>query len=217
MSVEVETNKTCVREWAPASGPLGFLLEHPPVIVGESPDEYRTLSERFERELQPKNLFERIWMIDIVDFTWEAIRLKALKAGAVNNERRRAMAHILSEVMSDQDFPSPAVRSQACVLARQWLEGDAACRDATMERLAQSGFSIESVAAQAANIAVKALQALDDMLGKVLRRRDAALRNVQKHRKQFAASLRNRSDAELAGGQEGSTGGPIRDERSSLQ
>jgi hypothetical protein len=101
-------------------------------------------------------------------------------------------------VLSDESFASDEVRSKCYSLARRWVNNDPEFTKPVMDTLAQSGFGIESVAAEASKITIRQVQAFDAMLSKVLKRRDAALRKIQKHRADFSAALRHKSDSETA-------------------
>ena len=61
------------------SAALAFLASSP-LIAGEDAAAYDDLSARMSRMLTPSDILEQIWVRDVVDLTWETLRLRRLKA-----------------------------------------------------------------------------------------------------------------------------------------
>ena len=61
------------------SAALAFLATAP-LIAGEDTAAYDDLSTRMSRMLTPSDILEQIWVRDVVDLTWEVLRLRRLKA-----------------------------------------------------------------------------------------------------------------------------------------
>jgi hypothetical protein len=53
-----------------------------PLIEGEDAGAYDELLVRISSAVRPADIFEEIWVRDVVDLVWEALRLRRLKAGA---------------------------------------------------------------------------------------------------------------------------------------
>src|SRR6202051_1953162 len=62
-----------------------------PLIEGEDAGAYDELLLRISAAVRPGNIFEEIWVRDIVDLVWEAFRLRRLEACMMTaGGRRRA-------------------------------------------------------------------------------------------------------------------------------
>ena len=51
----------------------------PPLLEGEDSKAYDTLLARVSGAVKPKDIIEEIWVRDIVNLTWEILRLRRLK------------------------------------------------------------------------------------------------------------------------------------------
>src|SRR5262249_49119151 len=56
-------------------------LGPPPLFEGEDAAAYDELSARIAGAMEPADIFEEIWVRDIVDCDWEVFRLRRLQAG----------------------------------------------------------------------------------------------------------------------------------------
>src|ERR1700674_814547 len=64
-----------------ASGSVGWLAAcgDPPLIPGEDRVAYDELLARVSAAVEPADIFEEIWVRDVVDHEWEVLRLRRLK------------------------------------------------------------------------------------------------------------------------------------------
>jgi hypothetical protein len=53
------------------------LLGRPPLVRGEDEGTYAELLARVQAAVEPKDVIEEFWVRDIVDLSWEAVRLTA--------------------------------------------------------------------------------------------------------------------------------------------
>src|SRR6202162_5586099 len=82
-----------------------------PLIEGEDAGAYDELLVRISTAVRPADIFEEIWVRDIVDLVWEAFRLRRLKACVMTAGARLALSQELGPVVG---WP------QAEGLARSW-------------------------------------------------------------------------------------------------
>ena len=61
------------------SANLQALLGPPPIIYGETKDAYDAFFARVQASVRPKDIFEEIWVRDVVDLVWWAQRLRRLR------------------------------------------------------------------------------------------------------------------------------------------
>lgn len=66
----------------PPAGPAADLafFAPPPLIEGEDTAAYDDLLARISGAIKPSDILEEIWVRDVVDLTWDAFRLRRLKA-----------------------------------------------------------------------------------------------------------------------------------------
>ena len=56
-----------------------------PLIEGEDGAAYDELVARFSAAIKPKDFLEEMWMRDVVDLTWETLRMRRLKAALLTS------------------------------------------------------------------------------------------------------------------------------------
>jgi hypothetical protein len=165
----------------------------PPLIQGESSAGYDQLLARICETLQPSDVLEQIWMRDIVDLAWEAFRLRRLKANLMAAAAHEGMAEVLRPLV---DCPEQFAKGWARRSERTVTKVEAA--------LAKAGSSMDAVAARTFSARIGDFERIERMLTAAETRRNATLRELERHRGSFALRLRRTvqaaEDAELAVG-----------------
>jgi len=152
-----------------------------PLIEGEDAGAYDELLVRISTAVRPADIFEEIWVRDIVDLVWEAFRLRRLKACLMTAGARKALAQGLAPVVG---------WSQADGLARSWAARAPGAVAAVEEHLATAGIGLEGVAAQGLCIELDFIERIDRMIMAAEARRNAALREIDRHRATLGRRLR---------------------------
>jgi len=152
-----------------------------PLIEGEDAATYDELLVRISTAVRPADIFEEIWVRDIVDLVWEAFRLRRLKACLMTAGARKALAQGLAPVVG---------WSQADGLARSWAARAPGAVAAVEEHLATAGIGLEGVAAQGLCIELDFIERIDRMIMAAEARRNAALREIDRHRATLGRRLR---------------------------
>ncbi|HLH97209.1 MAG TPA: hypothetical protein VKW08_19025 [Xanthobacteraceae bacterium] len=172
-------------EIRPASAPAHGLAPLPfgpaPLAEGEDAEAYDELLLRISAGVRPADILEEIWVRDVVDLTWEALRLRRLKAAVLTMSARTALAENLGKFMS---------YAEAQALARSWAAGEADAVAAVAERLAAQGLGIENLTAQGLTRTLDPIERIARMIAQAEARRGAALREVERHRASFGPRLR---------------------------
>ena len=109
--------------------PLG-LFGPPPLLDSENAESYDELLARISAALKPADILEEIWIRDIVDLVWEALRLRKLKA---------SLEESLKPLL---DY------SQRSDLAEAWTARDEGAIKAVDELLASAGLTMDAVLAR---------------------------------------------------------------------
>ena len=63
-----------------AIGRPGALFGSPPLIQGEDVAAYNEFHARVSAAVKPQDFLEEIWVRDVVDLSWEILRVRRLKA-----------------------------------------------------------------------------------------------------------------------------------------
>src|SRR4030088_2972558 len=113
------------------SAALAFLAPAP-LIAGEDAAAYDDLLTRISAALEPSDILEEIWVRDVVDMVWDALRLRRLKAQLLTASAYEGMHAILSRFLDWQYSEQ---------LARQWTLRDAAAVTKAEAVLASAGLS----------------------------------------------------------------------------
>ena len=65
--------------------PLDSIVFAMPLVAGESAESYTSLGARAVAAVKPRDFIEEILLRDVVDLTWEIIRLRKLKSRLLYN------------------------------------------------------------------------------------------------------------------------------------
>jgi hypothetical protein len=152
-----------------------------PLIEGEDAGAYDELLVRISTAVRPADIFEEIWVRDIVDLVWEAFRLRRLKACLMTTGTRKALAKDLAPMVG---------WAQADGLARSWVARRPGAIGAVEEQLAAVGSGLEGVVAQALCMELGNIERIDRMIMAAEARRNAALREIDRHRATLGRQLR---------------------------
>ena len=173
------------------SAALAFLAPAP-LIAGEDAAAYDDLLTRISAALEPSDILEEIWVRDVVDMVWDALRLRRLKAQLLTASAYEGMHAILSRFLDWQYSEQ---------LARQWTLRDAAAVTKAEAVLASAGLSAEAVTAQTLALKIDIVERIDRMMVTAEARRNSVLREIERHRASFAHTLR-RAVQEVEGAEE---------------
>jgi hypothetical protein len=152
-----------------------------PLIEGEDAGAYDELLVRISAAVRPANIFEEIWVRDIVDLVWEAFRLRRLKACVMTAGARFELAQQLGPVVGWE---------QADGLARSWAARQPGAVAAVEEHLAAAGTGLEGIAAQGLCLELGNIERIERMIMAAEARRNAALREIDRHRASLGRQLR---------------------------
>jgi hypothetical protein len=148
---------------APSMTELSF-LGAPPLIPGESAEDYEKLLNAVTNTMKPVDSMETIWTRDIVDLQWDIIRFRRIKADLITR-RYKGSTDDLSTVRG----PVEGVKK---ILART-LHDD-----------------IAGVVA----VNIKVLEPIDRMVMTMEARRNAAYREAERHRIGLGERLRRAAE-----------------------
>ncbi len=159
-----------------------------PLIPGEDPEAYKALQTRVAAAVAPKDVLEEIWVRDVVDLVWETLRLRRLKAAFLSSAAYEGLAIVLRPLKTD------FTRCIGGGLSERWARGEPEAKKTVNGHLASAGLSIDDVMAQTVALKLEAIERIDRMLASAEGRRDAALRELTRHRETLAVAVRRATE-----------------------
>jgi hypothetical protein len=165
---------------APATAVMSFLAP-PPLIEGEDAAGYDDLLARISATLKPADILEEIWVRDVVDLVWDAFRLRRLKAHLLTAAAHEGVAKLIGPLL-DWDFTDQ--------IARRWAVGDEDAVQTVETTLAAAGLTMDAVMARTLGLKIHEIERIDRMTMSAEARRNAILREIERHRATFARTLR---------------------------
>jgi hypothetical protein len=135
----------------------------------------------------PTDILKEIWVRDVVDLVWEALRLRRLKSSLIDASIHEGLTKIL-RIFVDW-IPADE-------LAKSWVRNDVKAREEINKMLTSAGLTMESAAAQTLVLKLDAIERIDRMIMNAEARRNAVLREIDRHRASVAQALRRAADIE---------------------
>jgi hypothetical protein len=179
---------------------VSYLIEDKPVLWYENPNDYDRLMASVFAELDPKGAIETILVKDVVDYIWEARRMRRLKAAAIHAETPDALVK-LSDKKSEfgLSFADHSKKGQIIDIARAGTVGFEEDAEQLQIHLASLNLSPDIVTYEAYKLGMKTIHAINSELERLERRRDQTLKSILERRSTLhamAKSLILREEAE---------------------
>jgi len=105
--------------------------------------------------VNPADIFEEIWVRDIVDLVWEALRLRRLKANPMTATAYRGLEQILKPLVGFLEEEG---------LAKAWAARDQNAIKRVDKLLASAGLTMDAVMAQTLSISLDDIERIDRMI-----------------------------------------------------
>jgi hypothetical protein len=135
--------------------------------------------------VKPKDFLEEIWVRDVVDLSWEILRMRRPKASFLTAAKRDGLDALLGPVLGDME---------ANELATEWALRSREAVKQVDKQLAVMGLTMDAVVAQAFALKIDQIERIERLMMHAEARRNAALREVDRHRASLAHALRQASD-----------------------
>src|SRR6516225_4531831 len=174
------------------------LLPKLPLLITESAEEFDALRDAFEREIKPRGIIEQMYVHDICSIVWEILRLRRCKVVIINSAFRRALEHVLMQLLKGPGEYDYEVENQAQALAQSWFTDQEAKKEVS-ELLSRFELDESAIEAEAIRKSSSELELLERMLTSLESRRDKALGCVAEYRASLAHQLRESADRIIDG------------------
>ena len=149
-------------------------LGPPPLFEGEDAAAYDELWARIAGAINPADIFEELWVRDIVNGDWQVSRLRRLQASLMRATAYEGLQKVLEPLVEPY-------RDQAD-LVRAWAARDKAAIKRVDELLASAGLTMDAVMAQTLCTYLDEFERIERMIASAEARRGAILYEVELHR-----------------------------------
>jgi uncharacterized protein YcbX len=153
----------------------------PAFIDGEDPQAYDELLTQLSTDVKPSDIFEDIWVRDIVDHVWETLRLRRLKANLMIATAGLGLAEVLKSIMDSCDADD---------LAKDWAARKPTAIKRVDKLLADTRLTMHAVMAQTLALRLDDIERIDRMIWNTEARRNAVLKEIDRHRETLSQNLR---------------------------
>ncbi|MDE5463351.1 hypothetical protein [Bradyrhizobium sp. CSS354] len=164
-----------------------LLISASSLLITESKEAFATLQRELAREIQPKNIVERIFLDDVAACIWEMMRLRRCRDHVINLAFRQAISEVLDRVLGPPE--SPAECEARTALERDWFSKPEARRELA-KQLAEFQLDEGVIEAAAISSQVDQLECLDRMISAQQVRLHRALGAISNYRAAFALQVR---------------------------
>jgi hypothetical protein len=159
-----------------------------PLIPGEAEADYVGVAARIISVAQPRDAIEEFLTRDVIELTWDILRLRRMKAGLLRAAAGKGVRRILSRIKDvDHDYDE---RRNADRYAQDWARGIVSVRRGFAGMLKRAGLTMDDVIAEAFAKEIDSFERFDRMLASAEVRRNNALREIDRHRSALGAAVR---------------------------
>jgi hypothetical protein len=144
------------------------------------------MRDQISAAVQPLDFLEEIWVNDVVNLVWEALRLRRLRAALLQAAAPEGLHHILQWVVAKNCEEKWAI---------DWAARKPEAVAAVNGTLAKAGLTMDAVMAQTLALKIDEVERIDRMVAGAEARRNVALREIDRHRATLGAALRQAADA----------------------
>lgn len=173
------------------------LIGEPPLLKGESVDDYNALLEQLVVDANPRDFTSWLLIAERAQKLWEYARLQRLGRALVDEEFNVAAKDVLGDLkrLSDKVFTPKQKERGASSVAIGLLRGDAEDTAAITQQLANWGLSVDTLHALAMKRCQKQYLTLRDMSDRVR----SQLRLIERDRERHRYALTERAPPAAAG------------------
>lgn len=178
-----------------------------PLLPGENAAAYDDLLVRVSGNLKPADIFEEMWVREIVDLSWELQRWRRHLLGFLATAIPKTLERILKPLAQNQPeagsgrgsfiarlHAAEASLEGGSTLATDWAAGDPAAIERVDKLLASAGLTMDNVIAQTTASELDKIERFNRLVASAEWRRNAALREIDRHQTSFVQKLRSEID-----------------------
>lgn len=181
--------------WEPGSDDLppalNDLLDEKSILQHESIEHFRSLFELLKPCVKPHTAIDHLRLFDVTLLTWEVKRYNLLKVSILTSERRAAVESLLLRLQPGSAIPNalPGIKAQLHEKVKRYFV-DEEFQEEILCEFDNAGFAPDAVETEAFLRALPLLKGVETLIASSQKRLNAALRDLEKSRKQREAELR---------------------------
>ena len=175
----------------PDRGEHPALFGPPPLFDEEDTKVYDQLLTQVSTTVMPTDIFEDIWVRDVVDLTLAVFRLRRLTANLLKANEYKGLSETLAPLVG---------RSQAETLAEGWAARKPEVVEEVNKTLTSAGLTPDTILAQTFSLKLNDIERIEHMIALAEARRNATLHEIDRHRQTLGQKLR-RAAQQLEDGQ----------------
>jgi hypothetical protein len=157
-----------------------------PLLPGEKQADYSDVAMRVVRAANPRDAIEEFLIRDVIDLTWEILRLRRAKSGML----KASMSAGVYEILKGLGHGPRSGPFYARELGEKWAAGDKDARKEVDAALAKAGLTIDDATAKTMESKLDSFERLDRMLASAEARQNNALREIDRHRNALGGGVR---------------------------
>jgi hypothetical protein len=157
-----------------------------PLLPGEQEADYAEFALAIVKAAHPKDAIEDLLTRDVIDLSWEVLRLRRLKAGLLRGGISSSIYQVMCRLGYEDDF--------AGELAADWAAGKKAAQKTVAAALQKAQLTMEDVMAETLEGKIDSFERFDRLLASWEARRNNALREIDRHRLALGAAVRQAID-----------------------
>jgi hypothetical protein len=158
----------------------------PALLQGEDRAAYEKLLTDVTAALSPADVIEELWVYDVADCGWEILRLRRLKADLIAANLHHGVEEVVKPLIRGEGldlYPESK-------LASDWRARKPEAMEQVDSLLKSSEQGMEAVVAQTFAIELEQIERIERMIMNAEVRRNAALRELDRHREALARKLK---------------------------
>ena len=156
----------------------------PPLLPGENEAQYTSLAARIVAGARPRDAIEELLARDVIDLSWEILRLRRLKTGVLKASMYEGVAKVMEGLGYEEIMES----------AKAWAAGDKRAKEEVTRALAKANLSMDEVTATTFELNLETFERIERLLSGAEVRRNNALREIDRHRSAYGAAVRQTLD-----------------------
>lgn len=169
---------------------LQTLLGPPLLLEGEDAAAYAALNQRIRDAVVPKDIIEDIWVLDVVDLVWEAMRLRRFKAKFMKTSADALIGGYVRAWTTDPEEVPSLMPPEPSELAEGWNRQTPASIAKVNALLKERHIDQEEIATRTFVANLDTLERIDRMIMQAEARRNSVLREIERRRGALAQRLR---------------------------
>jgi len=157
-----------------------------PLLPSEKETDYAEFALAIVKAAHPKDAIEDLLTRDVIDLSWEVLRLRRLKAGLLRGAISSSIYQVMCRLGYEDEY--------AWKLAANWAAERKAAQKEVAGALQKAQLTMEDVMAETLEDKIDSFERFDRLLASSEARRNNARREIERHRAALGAAVRQAID-----------------------